>query len=459
MERVDIAVVGGGPAGARAGELAAEHDADVIVLEKGVPRADRPVLGPDSTDAAGMLDYWVDILDIPFDEIPDEIVLRELTGSQFIGPTETCELTQTGIDASYDGFGFTFHRARMDDWLRDRAESAGADYRVGTSVSSVDSEIGDGHRHRLSLADGSEIEAEYLICADGPQRTVTLSVLDQFLSDTSAADVMGPRASNHIAYQEYRRIPEELYEPDLLKFWWGYIPGETAYPWIFPNDDNVARVGLTMPMAIDLGEISDRDAYALLESDDETVPSGAVYLRRLLEYEYGEEYVIESDFPLVQDRGKRGGTEAYAISSTRPIESPTTAGVAIVGGAMGTTSAFHEGGYHVAARTGAIAGELAATDQLSRYNSEWHRAIGDEILRNVSFAEIVKEYGPSDWDRAFAIANRMIGGDGNDGQLIRRRLTAGVGAMRILWRYRRMKRRFRNGNYVKLRESAYDYSS
>ncbi|MFW5911253.1 MAG: FAD-dependent oxidoreductase, partial [Halolamina sp.] len=62
MERVDVAIVGGGPAGTAAAHAAAEHGADALVLEKGVPREDREGLGPDSTDAAGILDYWVDIM-------------------------------------------------------------------------------------------------------------------------------------------------------------------------------------------------------------------------------------------------------------------------------------------------------------------------------------------------------------------------------------------------------------
>lgn len=463
MERVDVAVVGGGPAGARAGEAAAERGADVVVVEKGVPRADRPGLGADSTDAAGMLDYWVDILDIPFEEIPDEIVLQELAGSEFIGPTEVCELYSTGIEASYDGFGFTFDRASMDDWLRERAEDAGADYRVGTSAARVESAVGNGHTHTLTLADESQIQAEHLICADGPQRTITLSVLDQFLPDElESGGILGPRRANHVAYQEYREFPEEVFEADMLKFWWGHIPGETAYPWVFPNDGTVARVGLTMPMAIDLETVPDRDEYVLLDPEDETVPAGGVYLRRLLEREYGDRYDIEEDFPLVEDRGKRGGVEAYAISSTKPIESPTAAGVAIVGGAMGTTSAFHEGGYHVAARTGQIAGKLAAVGQLSRYNTAWQRAIGEEILRNVSFAEIVSSYGPADWDRAFRIARRMVrsrdDGTPSSGKLFRRRLTAGPGAIKFLLQYEWIKYGFRGGRYTQIDESDYRFS-
>ncbi len=58
---------------------------------------------------------------------------------------------------------------------------------------------------------------------------------------------------------------------------------------------------------------------------------------------------------------------------------------------MGATSAFHEGGDHVAVRTGAIAGRLAANDRLERYNDAWNDAIGDEVLRNVAFADIVRD--------------------------------------------------------------------
>lgn len=458
MERVDIAVVGGGPAGMRAGETAAQAGADVLIIEKGVPREDRDQLGPDSTDAAGMLDYWVDILDIPFAEIPDHIVLQELSGSEFISPNARCALRTTGIDATYDGFGFTFDRAAMDDWLRERAETAGATYRIGTGVTAVNTIRDGGHEHHITLADGSEVIADYLICADGPQRTVTLQVLDQFLpAETRAMDVIGPRDHNHIAYQEYRELPEELFDPEMIKFWWGYIPGETAYPWIFPNDGTVARVGLTMPIGLDIEDVRHRDAYPLLRADDEQIPSGAEYLRRLLEELYGDTYDIETDLPLVEDRGKRDGTEAYAISSTQPIDSPTAAGVAIVGGAMGTTSAFHEGGYHVAARTGSIAGELAATGNLDRYNQAWRDAIGDEILRNVSFADIVADYTPTDWDRAFSTAERMIG-NGSGNTLISRRLTAGPRAIKYLLQYRFAKRRYRKDRIVQLAESAYTYA-
>lgn len=456
MERVDVAIVGGGPAGATAAAEAAKHGADAIVFEKGVPRADRPELGPDSTDAAGMLDYWVDLMDIPFEEIPGDIILRELDRTEFIGPNESCVLERTGIESSYDGFGFTFDRPRMDDWLRAEAEAAGAEYRVA-AVKDVETSLDDGHSHVLTLKNGDQVEAEYLVLADGPQRTITMPVLDRLLPEGTVEGTINPRTANHIAYQEHRRLPEEVFDPEALKFWWGVMPGETAYPWIFPNDGTVARVGLTMPIGMDIDAVANRSEYQLLRDEDERIPPGRVYLRRLLEREYGDEYDIESDFPLVEDRGKRGGTETYAISSTRPIDSPTRAGIAVVGGAMGTTSAFHEGGYHLAVRTGKIAGDLAGRGSLGEYNEAWKRAIGDEIVRNVAFADIVKDYGPSDWDDTFRMVRNMINDSGVLGLLERGKLSSGLSGVKLLTQYKRTKRRFRNGKYVQIRESEYRY--
>ncbi|WP_290813710.1 NAD(P)/FAD-dependent oxidoreductase [Halovivax sp.] len=458
MERVDVAIVGGGPAGASAAEQAAAGGAETVCLEQGVPREDRDELGPDSTDAAGMLDYWVDIMDVDYREIPDEVILRELSGTDFVGPTERVELNTTGIDASYPTFGFTFHRARMDDWLYERARDAGADIRVGTSVSNLESErSGGGWSHTLTLSDGEEIEADRVVLADGPQRRITLEALDQFTPPgRSISEHLSPPTANHIAYQEYREFPEELFPDDRLVFWWGWMPGETAYPWVFPNDGTVARVGLTMPIGMDLDDIEHPESYRLLKPTDDGIPSGSEYIRRLLEIQYGDEYDVDADIPIVEDRGKSRGTETYPISSTRPIDSPVQAGIAVAGGAMGTTSAFHEGGYHVAVRSGKIAGRLAAADRLESYNEVWKRAIGDEILRNVSFADIVADYGPDDWDRAFSIASGMTG-DGRGGRLLARRYAAGIGASKLVLGYKRRKFRYRNGGYVQFREDEYVY--
>jgi electron-transferring-flavoprotein dehydrogenase len=450
MESVDVAVVGGGPAGSSAGRAAAAAGAETVVLEKGVPRADRTNLGPDSTDAAGMLDYWLDLMDLDPAGLPEGVILQELDRADFYGPTEHLALHSTGIEARYDRLGFTFHRARFDDYLREEAEAAGAQYRVGTSVNEVETDLSGGvPSHRLHLKDGSELEAGALILADGPQRQVTIPVLDRFLPDGTAADRLSPPRTNHIAYQEHRHIPPELFDAESIKFWWGWMPGETAYPWIFPNDDDIGRIGLTMPIGLDIDEF-DASEYRLLRSDDEKIPAGREYVRRLLEELYGDEYDIDSDFPLIEDRGKAGGTETYPISSTRPIDSPVAAGIAVAGGAMGSTSAFHEGGDHTAVATGQLAGRLAAEGRLEAYNDAWKERVGSEILRSVVFADLVADYEPADWDSAFRAANRL-----KDPAGFRPSLSAGLQGLALVARYRLHKFRVRRAGYVQIAESEY----
>ncbi len=463
MERVNVAIVGGGPAGTAAAHAAAEDGASTVVFEKGVPRADREGLGPDSTDAAGILDYWVDIMDIHPDEFDDGILYQHLERAEFIGPNESCTIKRTGIDSSYDHFGYTFNRAAFDDWMRERAETAGAEYRTGVRVtgveSTLDADSSDGPRHVVSLANGDSLGADFLILADGPQRTVTNGVLDSYLPDgQKASELLASPKVNHIAYQEYRRFPKEVFEElnTSISFWWGLMPGHTAYPWVFPNDNQVCRVGLTMPIGLDIDAVENRETYALLEPEDDRIPQGATYIRRLLEREWGDEYDIDEDFPLVEDRGKRGGTETYSISSTKPIESPVEAGIAVTGGAMGTTSAFHEGGDHVAIRTGAIAGELAAAGDLSTYNNRWAEAIGDELLRNVTFAELCRDYGPTDWDRTFKSVRGMLAADGSS-LLKKRTLRSGLSGAKVLYKYTKQKRSLQKNGYVQLSVDDYVY--
>ena len=457
MTDVDVAIVGGGPAGSAAAYAAADRGSDAVVYEKGVPRDDRDRLGPDSTDAAGFLDYWLEVADLTFDELPDDVIEQELDDAEFIGPTEAVTVDRSSIDADYDNFGFTFHRAKFDDYLRDRAEDAGAEYVTGTTVKDVDSDLDGGHTHTLHLGDGTETIAAHVVLADGPQRQVTMRVLDDFLpEDRQASELLNPRTANHIAYQEYRQFPEELFDADSMKFWWGWMPGKTAYPWVFPNRDTVARVGLTMPIGLDIEDF-DASEWRLLREDDERIPSGKVYIRRLLEELYGDEYDVDEEFPLVEGHGKSESTETYAISSTKPIESPTDAGIAVVGGAMGTTSAFHEGGDHVAHRTGKLAGKLAAQDRLDDYNDAWHEAIGAEVKRNVAMADVVEEYGPADWDRTIRVTRTMLEAS-DDGNIISKsNARSAAGGLKLYSQYKRAKFRYRKRKYTKIRESDYSF--
>jgi electron-transferring-flavoprotein dehydrogenase len=201
---------------------------------------------------------------------------------------------------------------------------------------------------------------------------------------------------------------------------------------------------------MDIDDVANREAYCLLEPDDERIPQGGTYIQRLLRREYPG-YDLD-DFPRVKDRGKTGGTETYPISSTRPIESPTDANVAIVGGAMGATSEFHEGGDHVAIRTGQIAGRQAARGTIDSYNDRWHDAIGDEVRRNCVFADMVRGYEPDDWDTMFGLISDVMGDGGFSAH---EAIYAGWTGAKLFAEYKWKKFGFRNGGYAQIREDDY----
>ncbi|ERH01214.1 MAG: Dehydrogenases (flavoprotein) [Halonotius sp. J07HN6] len=462
MERADVAIIGGGPAGMAAAHAAASEGADALVLEKGVPRADREGMGPDSTDAAGILDYWVDLMEIHPDEMPDDVIHQELDRAEFVGPTESCTLTSTGIESSYDHFGYTFHRARFDDWLRERAEMVGATYRVGVRVRDVDTDLtvdtdSEEPRHRVHTAGGETVGADFVVLADGPQRTVTNQVLDDYLpADMTASERLAAPEVNHIAYQSTGDFPRSYLRNSRPRSRSGGATCPVTPPTRGSFHETCLSGRADDAIGLDIDAVENREDYPLLAPGDETIPDGETYIRRLLELEWGDEYDIESDFPLVEDHGKRDGTETYSISSTQPIESPVEAGIAVAGGAMGTTSAFHEGGDHVAIRTGAIAGRLAAAGDLSGYNDRWKNAIGNELVRNVTFADLCRSYGPDDWDQAFETVRGMATAKGLS-LLSLSALKSGFAGLQRYYQYKKRKRQFIRNGYTQLIESEYVY--
>jgi electron-transferring-flavoprotein dehydrogenase len=112
---------------------------------------------------------------------------------------------------------------------------------------------------------------------------------------------------------------------------------------------------------------------------------------------------------------------------------------------MGATSAFHEGGYHVAVGTGKAAGRVIAENRVEEYNDEWKDAVGDELARNVGLASIVQDYEPDDWDRLFGHVNAAV-----DGSIVERLRHAPAIYM--------IRREYLSGrkDYIAVRESDYE---
>ena len=113
IETFDVVVVGGGPSGATAATDLARHGSTVCLLD----RAGR--IKP----CGGAIPPKL----IEEFEIPDSLLVAKIKSARMISPK------QVAVDMPIEG-GFVgmVNRETFDDWLRQRARSAGADLRLGT---------------------------------------------------------------------------------------------------------------------------------------------------------------------------------------------------------------------------------------------------------------------------------------------------------------------------------------
>jgi len=151
-ERVDIAVIGAGPAGAATAIQAARSGANVVVFEKGAHGRDK-VCGDGLTPrAVGALNE----LKIPLDDA------HQIRGLRMIAGKQVRELDWPTTDR-FPNHGAVWPRRRLDAALMDAAAEAGARIEYETEAAPV---IGDDGRVTGVHADGRRIDAEQT----GPDR-------------------------------------------------------------------------------------------------------------------------------------------------------------------------------------------------------------------------------------------------------------------------------------------------
>lgn len=231
MEHVDIAVIGGGPAGAATAIRAARQGAKVVVFEKGSHGRDK-VCGDGLTPrAVGALDE----LDIDMSDA------HRIRGLRMIAGKKVRELDWPATDR-FPGHGAVWPRRRLDAALIDAAAAAGADIRFerealpmieGDRVIGVEAST-PGDRGGKSPTE--KITADLTVAASGPPGTVARML--------GANRVEGETFGLAIrTYAETPRHGDEHLEAMLsLKDDHGTaVPG---YGWMFPAGDGTVNIGV-----------------------------------------------------------------------------------------------------------------------------------------------------------------------------------------------------------------------
>jgi menaquinone-9 beta-reductase len=221
-QRVDIAVIGAGPAGAATAIQAARSGANVIVFEKGVHGRDK-VCGDGLTPrAVGALNE----LKIPLDDAHHIRGLRMIAGKQ----VRELDWPTTG---RFPDHGAVWPRRRLDAALMDAAVDAGAEIVYETEATPV---IDDDGRVTGVEANGRRIDADLTVIAAGAQGAVARKL---------GADRV-PDEPFGLAIRTYAATPRHTdahLEACLsLKDENGTpIPG---YGWMFPAGDGTVNIGV-----------------------------------------------------------------------------------------------------------------------------------------------------------------------------------------------------------------------
>jgi flavin-dependent dehydrogenase len=198
MERVDILVLGAGPAGLRAAEILAEAGREVLVLEKNAE------VGP-KTCGGGLSMHAVHVL--------AAMGLPPDAGRSFVARVAFSREEPAPLDPPYSVVR-TVSRAVLGQFQLARTRAAGAEVRVRAPASALDLAA-----RRLTVS-GTTLGYRHLIGADGSDSAVR-----------RALGLPSPRALFAAEYNVAGLEQEQLWvaadSPHLA----------TGYFWVFPHDD------------------------------------------------------------------------------------------------------------------------------------------------------------------------------------------------------------------------------
>lgn len=350
MRKVDVLVVGAGPAGCVAAwhAAAASKQLEVLCVER-----DRAIGAPvrcgEAVGVAGLKEFLN----------PDGArwVLRPMNGVIFIAPDDT----QVRVTADRT-VGYMLDRTGFEPALADEARRAGAHFEIRTEVSAL-TRNGTGWLARLEGPRGSEeIHARVVIGADGVE-----SMVGRWAGiDTRC------RSKDIESCAQYV-VSNIDFDPDVLYLGFAEAWAPHGYVWIFPRGVGVANVGLGM---------------SALKSDGRNAR------------QYLDDYVGKY-FP----NGAVTGLTVGGVIVATTLKRIVTDGVMLAGDTAHMINPLTGGGIVNAMKAGRLAGQHAAAAlaegdtsarRLQRYHDDWMKLVGDDLLKYAMLKEAVES-----WDDDF----------------------------------------------------------
>lgn len=214
LETFDVAVVGGGPAGATAADDLARHGRSVLLLD----RAGRIKPCGGAIPPRLMRDF----------DIPASLLCAKITSARMIAPSGAAVDMPVG-----NGYVGIVDREVFDEFLRERAAQHGADRRTGTFT-----EIGRDQEGvaivRYADAEGrpQAVRARMVIGADGANSAVGKQAVKN-----------AKKTKFVFAYHEIIEAPvqaQDSYDPTRCDIYYDGGLSPDFYSWVFPHGKHMS---------------------------------------------------------------------------------------------------------------------------------------------------------------------------------------------------------------------------
>lgn len=213
----DVAVIGGGPAGATAATTLARQGRSVLLLD----RAGRIKPCGGAIPPRRVKDF----------AIPDSLICARISAATMISPSDI------RVDMPIDGGGYVgmVDRDIFDEWLRDRAALAGAERRTGTFTRLIHQVDGTVLVQYKAGEDSRTIRARAVIGADGANSAVGRDALPKLKKSPFV-----------FAYHEIVEVPETpgpTYDGTRCEVYYQGRLSPDFYAWVFPHG-KTASIGV-----------------------------------------------------------------------------------------------------------------------------------------------------------------------------------------------------------------------